>query len=114
MSIEEKGCRVNVNTTLYLIPFDGKEPSENDFKYSSRSIFVDGDYLYRGQWKELERYNLKTGEFEAANKEKNYGSVIKFVDEKVYLAQCVTLEIYYYHTKIYVEDLNTYEWNLIE
>lgn len=99
---------------LYLIPIEGDEVIEVDLKYSCESIFVDGDYLYRGQWKGIERYNLRTREFEVANRDKLYGGNIKIIDDTIYLGYCKSTLTHSSTTNIYYEDLSGYKWESID
>lgn len=95
---------------LYLISIEGNEVIEVDLKYSCKSTFVDGDYLYRGQWKGIERYNLRTREVEVANRDKMYCGDIKIIDDIIYLGYCKSTLTHSSSTNIYYEDLRDYKW----
>lgn len=96
--------------TVYLISLSGKENKEIDMGGLCTDMYLDGDYLYRGDSYALKRYNLATGELEVSNQRKSYFGKIIVDDGTLYLGYCIKKTPVSYKTRVFTESLESHQW----
>ena len=96
--------------TVYLISLSGKENKEIDMGGLCTDMYLDGDYLYRGDSYALKRYNLATGKLEVSNQRKSYFGKIIIDDGALYLGYCIKKTPVSYKTRVFTESLESHQW----
>ena len=96
--------------TVYLISLSGKENKEIDMGGLCTDMYLDGDYLYRGDSYALKRYNLATGKLEVSNQRKSYFGEIIIDDGALYLGYCIKKTPVSYKTRVFTESLESHQW----